>query len=196
MSGVARAVERAWTTGRARQIASAAPGAGARGGRLRRGRGGCATPSTTRGWLAVARVPARVMSVGNLTVGGTGKTPTALWLAERAVGARAARRPSSRAATGSDGVASSWSGTGGTPLVSPDDGGDEAVMLARRFRGPGAHRRATRRRRARAACARFGVDTIVLDDGFQHRALARDADLVLLADDAAARRLLPAGSAA
>ena len=35
------------------------------------------------GWLAARRVPARVLSVGNLTVGGTGKTPAALWLAER-----------------------------------------------------------------------------------------------------------------
>ena len=65
-------------------------------------------------------------------------------------------------------------------------------MLARRFPGPvlTGERRADA---ARVACARFGVDTIVLDDGFQHRALARDADLVLLADDPAARRLLPAG---
>ena len=35
------------------------------------------------GWLGAARVPAHVVSVGNLAVGGTGKTPTALWLAER-----------------------------------------------------------------------------------------------------------------
>ena len=66
-------------------------------------------------------------------------------------------------------------------------------MLARRFRGPvvTGERRADA---AAAACARFAVDTLVLDDGFQHRALARDADLVLVADDPAARRLLPAGS--
>jgi tetraacyldisaccharide 4'-kinase len=84
-------------------------------------------------------------------------------------------------------------GVDGRPLTSPEDGGDEAVMLAHRFTGPVL----TGERRvdaARAACRDFAVDTVVLDDGFQHRALARDADLVLLADDAAAHRLLPAGS--
>src|SRR4029453_11079683 len=84
-------------------------------------------------------------------------------------------------------------GTGGVPLVSPADGGDESGMLARRFPGPGvtANRRVGA---ARGACPRCGVDTIVLDDGFQHRRLARDADLVLLAEDPAARHLLPAGT--
>jgi tetraacyldisaccharide 4'-kinase len=65
-------------------------------------------------------------------------------------------------------------------------------MLAQRFAGPVV----TGERRADAAalaCERFGVDTIVLDDGFQHRALARDADLVLATDDTASGRVLPAG---
>jgi tetraacyldisaccharide 4'-kinase len=129
------------------------------------------------GWLGATRVGARVVSVGNLTVGGTGKSAAALWLAEalarrgRRVGIVARgyrkRRP---------GVV--VVGVDGAPLVSAEDGGDEAVMLARRFHGPVL----TGERRTDAAaeaCARFGVDTIVLDDGFQHRALARDADLVL-----------------
>jgi tetraacyldisaccharide 4'-kinase len=143
------------------------------------------------GWLAVSRVPARVLSVGNISVGGTGKTPAALWLAERLVarghatgivarGYRKRRR----------GVV--LVGEAGRPLVSPEDGGDEAVMLAHRFRGPVV----TGERRAAAAafaCARFALDTVVLDDGFQHRALARDADLVLATDDASASWPLPAG---
>jgi tetraacyldisaccharide 4'-kinase len=144
------------------------------------------------GWLGQTRVAARVLSVGNLTVGGTGKTPAALWLA-RAL-ARRGRRVGIVARgyrKGRRGVV--VVGESGTPLVSPEDGGDEAVMLARRFAGPVV----TGERRAEAAaeaCRRFGLDTLVLDDGFQHRALARDADLVLLADDRAARHLLPAGS--
>jgi tetraacyldisaccharide 4'-kinase len=142
------------------------------------------------GWLSVAQVPAWVVSVGNITVGGTGKTPATLWLAGRlaAAGRRVAivargygKRPY--------GVVLVSDGAG--PRVGPEVGGDEAVLLARRFGGPvvTAERRAEG---AAFACARFGVDTIVLDDGFQHRALARDADLVLLAADAEAR-LLPAG---
>ncbi len=143
------------------------------------------------GWLAARRVPARVLSVGNLTVGGSGKTPATLWLAERlaARGRRTGivargyrkRRP---------GVV--VVGAEGRPLVSPEEGGDEAVMLAHRFAGPivtGEDRAAA----AALACACFALDTIVLDDGFQHRALARDADLVLATGEVAASRLFPAG---
>lgn len=145
-----------------------------------------------RGWLRATRVPAHVVSVGNLTVGGTGKTPVALWIAEqlRARGHRVAivargyrkRRPGVVVVS-----------TGGGPLVAPEDGGDEAVMLAHRFAGPvvTAERRAEG---AAHACTVLGCDTIVLDDGFQHRALARDVDVVVLSDDPAAARLLPAGS--
>jgi tetraacyldisaccharide 4'-kinase len=145
-----------------------------------------------RGWLGARRVPARVVSVGNLAVGGTGKTPAALWVAEGlasrghrvgivARGYRKRRR----------GVVVVGEG-GGRPLVGAEDGGDEAVMLARRFAGPVV----TGERRADAAalaCARFALDAVVLDDGFQHRALARDADLVLLGDDAGGAWPLPAG---
>lgn len=145
------------------------------------------------GVLKSRRVPARVVSVGNLVVGGTGKTPTALWLA----GCLAAR--GRRVGIVARGYRKTRPGVVvvgecGTALVSPDEGGDEAVLLASRFAGPVI----TGERRADAAafaCARFGLDTIVLDDGFQHRALARDADLVLLPPDAAAPRLLPAGPA-
>jgi len=145
------------------------------------------------GLLTAERIPARVVSVGNLVVGGTGKTPTALWLAHelsargRRVGIVARGYRKTR-----PGVV--VVGERGVPLVSPDEGGDEAVLLASRFAGPVV----VGERRAEAAalaCARFGLDTIVLDDGFQHRALARDADLVLLPPDEPAPRLLPAGPA-
>src|SRR5262249_40088949 len=190
MGGLATAVERAWVprTGSDRALrALLVPASAAYGVAV-----AVRNALYDGGWLAVTRGPARVVSVGNPPVGGTGKTPAALWLADALSrrGRRVAlvargyrkRRPGV-VVVGADGV----------PLVSPQDGGDEAVMLARRFRGPvvTGERRADA---AAAACARFAVDTLVLDDGFQHRALARDADLVLLADDPAARRLLPAGS--
>jgi len=142
------------------------------------------------GWLAARRVPAQVLSVGNIAVGGTGKTPAALWLAE-ALAARGRRvgivaRGYRKRRRGVVVV-----GEAGRVLVDAADGGDEAVLLAHRFSGPVV----TGERRAEAAavaCARFALDTVVLDDGFQHRALARDADLVLV-DATAPARLLPAG---
>jgi tetraacyldisaccharide 4'-kinase len=143
------------------------------------------------GLLATRRVPARVISVGNLTVGGTGKTPTTLWLAER-LHARGARVGIVARGYRKERPGVVVVGEAGRPLVAAREGGDEAVLLARRFAGPVV----TGERRADAAalaCARFGLDTIVLDDGFQHRALARDADLVLLAGDEATQWPLPAG---
>jgi tetraacyldisaccharide 4'-kinase len=142
------------------------------------------------GWLRSRRIPAHVVSVGNLSVGGTGKTPTALWLAE-GLAARGHRvgivaRGYRKQRHGVVVV-----GDGGRPCATPAEGGDEAVMLARRFHGPVV----TGERRAEAAafaCTRFALDTIVLDDGFQHRALARDADLVLVGEEAGAWPL-PAG---
>ena len=122
------------------------------------------------------KVPsARVVSVGNLTVGGSGKTPLVLWLAERlaasgrrvAIVARGYRKER-------PGVV--IVGRSGTPLVSVREGGDEAVLLARRFAGPvvvGEDRVAA----ARVAAGECGAELLVLDDGFQHRRLARDLDV-------------------
>lgn len=143
------------------------------------------------GWLAAERVPARVLSVGNLSVGGTGKTPAALWLAG-ALAARGRRPAIVARGYGKQRPGVVVVGEAGRPLVGPEEGGDEAVMLAHRFAGPvvtGERRAAA----ARLACVRFGVDTIVLDDGFQHRGLARDADLVLASGELADAWTLPAG---
>jgi tetraacyldisaccharide 4'-kinase len=144
-----------------------------------------------RGDFAAHRVGARVVSVGNLTVGGSGKTPLVLWLADELArrGRRVAivargyrkRRP---------GVV--VVGTEGVARVSAADGGDEAVLLARRFAGPvvvGEDRVAA----AAFACREFAADVLVLDDGFQHRRLARDLDVVVLGSDPRRQRLLPAG---
>jgi tetraacyldisaccharide 4'-kinase len=188
-AGFAHAVEAAWpadTVARRLLVGVLAPAAAAYGA-------GVAVRNRLydRALLGATRVPATVVSVGNLTVGGTGKTPTALWLAAAlaARGRRVAlvargyrkRRP---------GVV--VVGVDGRALVDPADGGDEAALAAARLPLPvvTAERRVEA---ARLACTRFGCDTIVLDDGFQHRALARDADLVLLPAEGLPTRLLPAG---
>jgi tetraacyldisaccharide 4'-kinase len=140
------------------------------------------------GVLRPSQAPLPVVSVGNLTVGGTGKTPFTLWLAE-ALWARG-REPAillrgyRGKATGVT-VVSDGSGS----IASVEAAGDEAVMLARRFAGAvlTSRRRIDGARRA----AQLGCGMLVLDDGFQHRALARDFDLVLIQD--LGGPLLPAG---
>ena len=129
------------------------------------------------GLLRVHRAGIPVVSVGNLSVGGTGKTPITLWLAHQlaAKGARVAillRGYRGRARTVT--VVSKGAGS----EVDVDTAGDEAVMLAKSFDGVVL----TARRRADgvAAAEQLGCAVVVLDDGFQHRALARDFDLVLL----------------
>jgi tetraacyldisaccharide 4'-kinase len=143
------------------------------------------------GHLRAERVPARVVSVGNLTVGGSGKTPLVLWLAERlaasgrrvGIVARGYRKERAGVVV---------VGRNGTPLVSVREGGDEAVLLARRFAGPvvvGEDRVAA----ARVAAGECNAELLVLDDGFQHRRLARDLDVVIVHGDPRQARLLPAG---
>jgi len=131
------------------------------------------------GVLRAARADAPVISVGNLAVGGAGKTPVAMAVASRlmargrrvAVLARGygARRTDPRVV--SDGV---------RVLLSADEGGDEAVLVARRLPGVAVLCGPRRAELARLARGALGADVLLLDDGFQHRALARDLDLVVL----------------
>jgi tetraacyldisaccharide 4'-kinase len=140
------------------------------------------------GVLRVRRAEIGVVSVGNLSVGGTGKTPVTLWLARRLAAADLRVAVLLR---GYSGRAS------GVTVVSKGDGpeadvatvGDEAVMLAKCF--DGVVLTARRRIDGVVTAQQLGCDVVVLDDGFQHRALARDFDLVLVGDGL--RGLLPAG---
>ena len=115
------------------------------------------------------RIPA--LSVGNLTVGGTGKTPVSSWLALRlqALGAHPA-------------------------IVMRGYGGDEPLVHARLAPTVPVQVGADRLE-AIARAASQGADVAVLDDAFQHRAVARVSDIVLISADArdATDRLLPGG---
>jgi tetraacyldisaccharide 4'-kinase len=140
------------------------------------------------GILPVRRARIPVVSVGNISVGGTGKTPMTLWLARELMGAGVKVAILLRGYSGrARGVTVVSKGSG--PEVDVDTAGDEAVMLAKGFDGPVIT--APRRIDGVTAAERLGCQIVVLDDGFQHRSLARDFDLVLL--DGRRGALLPAG---
>lgn len=120
-----------------------------------------------------------VISVGNLTLGGTGKTPLVAWLAEHLCSQGLRPAIVSRGYRGRSGRGPLLVSRGNEPLCGPAESGDEPYLLGRSV--PGAIVIAGADRVAGAGCAaREGADAILLDDGFQHRRLARDLDIVLL----------------
>jgi tetraacyldisaccharide 4'-kinase len=119
-----------------------------------------------------------VISVGNITMGGAGKTPFVAHLARRLKfeGKRPAILSRGYGRT-SRGVVLVSEGNG--PLVTPDVGGDEPVALAMRLPGvivAVGERRVEAARAAQSA----GADVFLLDDGYQHLSVGRDANLLLL----------------
>ncbi|HJR09709.1 MAG TPA: tetraacyldisaccharide 4'-kinase [Pyrinomonadaceae bacterium] len=148
------------------------------------------------GVLPVERVAAPVISVGNITAGGTGKTPLVEWLAREA--AREGRRVCiltrgyGRANAGKRIVVSD----GESLLAEAREGGDEPRLLAESLRGLAAViSDADRIAAARWALENLRSDLFILDDGFQHLRIARDLNIVTLdATDAwGGERLLPRG---
>jgi len=125
-------------------------------------------------------LPCRVISVGNLTVGGTGKTPVVIALAAalrdrgRKVGVISRgykRRSGTSILEISDGC---------TLRGHPEDTGDEPFLIAQRCPGVPVAGGADRPRVGRYLLDGFGVDTLVLDDGYQHLAMRRDMDILVL----------------
>ena len=162
-----------------------------------------------RGWLVAERLPGNVISIGNLAVGGTGKTPVVIALARHLVanGARPAILTRGYGAAVPNGVglcllggdllatyALNGRGTAAMASILPDEAREQSNALPTVPVLVGA-------RRAKVARAFLDAATTtapthwLLDDGFQHRAIQRDVDLVLL--DGAAPfgngRLLPRG---
>jgi len=140
-----------------------------------------------RGTLPAYRLQGPVVSIGNLSTGGTGKTPFVLLLGEllknRGIRFDILSRGYGRQSRGPQIV---------DPAGSPTDFGDEPLLMARRLGVPvvvGEERHAA----GLLAERTFGPQLHLLDDGFQHRALARDFDIVLVTPDDASDRLLPSG---
>ena len=141
-----------------------------------------------------ARAAAPPISGGNLSVGGAGKTPVTLALAQRLL-ARG-RKPAvlSRGYGGSSRGRLTIVSDGSGPLVGADLAGDEPALLARRLPGLRVLVGPRRALLAQEAIGR-GADALLLDDGLQHHGLARDLDVLVVdaSNPLGNARLLPRG---
>lgn len=137
-----------------------------------------------RGICTHKRLGGTVLSVGNLTVGGTGKTPMVLWLAEKLI------------AEGHRPAILTRGYRGGTHRDARGlPASDEAALLRERLGARAQLGVGKDRYESGRTLERHGAMWFILDDGFQHLALARDADIVLLdaSDPFGGGKLLPAG---
>jgi tetraacyldisaccharide 4'-kinase len=134
-----------------------------------------------------------VISVGNLAVGGRGKTPLVARIAALLRDSGQTVAILSRGYGGTSGTAPLLVSDGVTVLAAADAAGDEPVLLARLL--PGVIVAVARRRveAGRMVEARFGSCVHVLDDGFQHLGLARDLDIACVEPEDVAARPMPAG---
>lgn len=140
------------------------------------------------GLFAVRRAGKPVIVVGNLTVGGTGKTPLVAWLAQQlsltGLKVGIVSRGYGRSGTAPEGVhaESSWRAVGDEPMLLAGLTGSDVVVSRDRFAG------------AQTLVA-LGVDVVIADDGLQHLGLARDCEIVVIdgARGFGNGRLLPAG---
>jgi len=132
-----------------------------------------------RGIFSIKRLSPRIISVGNITVGGTGKTP----LVEKT--ARDLSRAGEKVVIVSRGYKSSADcpvvvSDGKEVFLDPEEAGDEAYMLARKLAGIPVIIGKDRYQAGVLACRKFSPEIIILDDGFQYRGLYRDEDIVII----------------
>lgn len=150
-----------------------------------------------KGWSPRRQLPCRVISVGNLTVGGTGKTPVVLWLVEALLARGLRVGVLSRGYKRDRGKEFLLVSDGTAVLAGSAEAGDEPHLIARRCPKAIVAVGSDRYRLGRWVQDRFpqGIDCFVLDDGFQHLALHRDVDLLLVdaSDPKGLEALLPAG---
>jgi tetraacyldisaccharide 4'-kinase len=141
-----------------------------------------------RGWAQQSRLRGPVVSIGNLSVGGSGKTPLTIRLAEllcaRGVAVDVLSRGYGRGSSAVERV---------NPDGSAEEFGDEPLLIARSAGVPVFVGVCRSRAGALAETTLAGPTLHLLDDGFQHRQLARDVDIVVLHRSDFSDRLLPSG---
>lgn len=141
------------------------------------------------------RLPCSVISVGNITVGGTGKTPMTMYIAQLLHEHGYKVVILSRGYKGLSEKTGAIVSDGKNILINSQEAGDEPYMMASCLKHIPIIVGKDRFKSGMKAIQRFSPDVILLDDGFQHQQLARDLDIVLL--DATCPfgngRLIPAG---
>lgn len=131
------------------------------------------------GLLPTRQLDCRVISVGNLTLGGTGKTPMVMLIAD--ILRNHGRKPAilSRGYGGNADTDVNVVCDGKNVLLSSEVAGDEPVMMARRLGNVPILTGKDRYLTGGYACRKLGADTLILDDGFQHIGLRRDLNILL-----------------
>lgn len=132
------------------------------------------------GIFQAKKLPCKVVSVGNLTIGGTGKTPMAIYMAGvlKGLGCRVA--VISRGYRGRKEDSGGIVSDGRTVRMSPREAGDEPYLMAMKLDGVPVLVGKDRFRAGMLAMRAFAPEIVVLDDGFQHLRLHRDVDVLLL----------------
>ena len=151
----------------------------------------------SRGWLKAHRVDAAVISIGNITTGGTGKTPLAVWLCER-ITPNCKSQISNLKSQISDfqcAILTRGYKAGKDPQLKTEDYSDEVAIFAQSCPAVKVIVNPDRVAGAAQAIAKFGANVLIMDDGFQHRRLARDLDIVAVdaTEPFGYGKLLPAG---
>lgn len=148
------------------------------------------------GILPTRRLPLKLVCVGNLTTGGTGKTPMVEYVARALKGAGVRVAVLSRGYRGKQEKGLGVVSDGKAVLLSQRESGDEPYLLARRLEGIPVLVGSNRYESGKVAYERFGTQVAILDDGYQHIQLNRDMNILLVdgREGFGNGRLLPLGS--
>ena len=148
----------------------------------------------TFGFFISRKLPTKVISIGNITAGGTGKTPAVIYLAKlflkKGLNVGVLSRGYGRKTAGTQLVTD-----GEKPVDDWRNFGDEPTLIAQKLPGVPIVVDSNRHRGGTFLVKNFGPDIVIMDDAFQHRAIERDIDIVLInsQDTRTEHRLLPYG---
>jgi tetraacyldisaccharide 4'-kinase len=132
------------------------------------------------GILRAKKLPCKVISIGNITVGGSGKTPMAIFTAEYLANRGLRTAIISRGYGGSFKGGGAIVSDGSSVLLGPKEAGDEPYLMAKKLKDVIVAIGTNRYKVGSDIINRFKTQFIILDDGFQHIRLKREMDILLI----------------